>query len=160
MRPALIACLLGLSVAPETSALDRALTRLYNFDFAGAHRLLDTEIDAQPGNPLPYAFRASALLFQELDRLKILESDFFGSDKRISDKKIKMTPDPAIRQRFYSSLHEAENRAKATPTAAIVAVCITAKKLHPYKKAIKGLYASFKYTYWPPAFGYIPLSSP
>jgi len=33
----------------------------------------------------------------------------------------------------------AANFEKATPTAAIVPVCITAKKLHPYKKPTSGL---------------------
>ena len=36
------------------------------------------------------------------------------------------------------------NFAKPTATAAIVPVCITEKKLHPYKNPNKGLYASFR----------------
>ena len=39
------------------------------------------------------------------------------------------------------------NFENATPTAAMVAVCITAKKLHPYKNPASGLYASLVYKY-------------
>ena len=49
-----------------------------------------------PQEPLPYAMRASAYLFQELDRLGILESEFFSDDQRIAEKK-KLKPDQAVR---------------------------------------------------------------
>ena len=43
-----------------------------------------------------------------------------------------------------TDIYQLRNFEKATPTAAIVAVCITAKKLQPYRNPAKGLYASFK----------------
>jgi hypothetical protein len=48
---------------------------------------LNRYIGAHPQEPLPYAVRAAAYLFFELDRLGILESQFLISDKRIADKK-------------------------------------------------------------------------
>jgi hypothetical protein len=52
------------------------------------------------------------------------------------------------------------NFANATPTAAIVPVCITRKKVHPNKNPYSGPNASRKYTYCPPARGIAAASSP
>src|SRR5277367_4514748 len=76
--------------------IDLAFTRLYNFDFPGAHAALDQRIATHPEDPLAYSVRASAYLFYELDRLSILEGEFFADDRRIADKK-KIKPDPDIR---------------------------------------------------------------
>jgi hypothetical protein len=92
-------------------AVDRAFGRLYNFDFPGTHKAIDEQLVYKPGDPLAFAVRASALLFQELDRLEILQGEFFASDKRVIEKK-KLKPDPAIRLRFFQSLAEAQTKAK------------------------------------------------
>jgi hypothetical protein len=96
-------------VIPEIST---AIDRLYNFDFQGTHATLDRYIASHPDEPLPYAIRASAYLFFELDRLGILESQFFASDKRIADKK-GLKPDPAVRTAFLNAVNDAETRASA-----------------------------------------------
>ncbi|MGH9632903.1 MAG: hypothetical protein ACRD7E_31750 [Bryobacteraceae bacterium] len=94
------------------SPLDRAFDRLYNFDFVEAHRIVDDFISGHSEEPLPYAVRGSILLFQELDRLGILESEFFSSDDRVKAKR-KLKADPLVRQRFYSSLEQAEQKARS-----------------------------------------------
>src|SRR5215467_6282691 len=81
----------------QPNEIDQAFSRLYNFDFAGAHAALDRRISAHPEDPLSYAVRASADLFFELDRLSILEGEFFADDKRIAEKRSKVKPDPANR---------------------------------------------------------------
>jgi hypothetical protein len=102
----------GLASPGFDTPIDQAFTRLYNFDFAGTHRVADEQIALRPEYPLGYAVRASALLFQELDRLQILESEFFADDKRIAEKK-KLHPDPQIRARFLATVEEARQRAQA-----------------------------------------------
>ncbi len=52
------------------------------------------------------------------------------------------------------------NLAKAMATAAMVPVWITRKRVHPYRKPSIGPYASRRNTYWPPARGMSPASSP
>ena len=94
------------------SPLDQAFERLYNFDFAGAHRFIDQQVANDPADPLSYAVRASALLFQELDRLQILEGEFFADDKRLIDKK-KIKPDPGLKDRFFRSVSDARKSAQA-----------------------------------------------
>ncbi|HZT33180.1 MAG TPA: hypothetical protein VFA33_25050 [Bryobacteraceae bacterium] len=111
--------------------IDRAFDRLYNFDFQGSHQILDRYIQSHPQEPLPYAVRASAYLFSELDRLGILESQFFVSDKRIADKKRNLAPDPRVRQLLFQSIGDAQSRANAILASrpddpnALFAMCMT-----------------------------------
>ena len=89
--------------------IDAAFTRMYNTDFHGAHACVDRYLSAQPSDPLGYAVRASASLFAELDRLGILEGEFFVDDKRIGEKK-KLKPDTALREKFLAAVNEAQSR--------------------------------------------------
>src|SRR5580765_4167081 len=86
--------------ATEPNSIDLAVNRMYDFDFAGSHEILNRYIADHPQEPLPYAFRASAYLFYELDRLGILESEFLTDDKKIAEKKKKLDPDPVNREKF------------------------------------------------------------
>jgi hypothetical protein len=91
---------------------DEAFQRMYSFDFDSAHRILNQYIAQHPDESLPYAMRASAYLFTELDRLGILEGQFFADDKRIIEKK-KLSPDPNIRAQFLKAVDAAQSRALA-----------------------------------------------
>jgi hypothetical protein len=103
---------------------------MYNQDYVGAHDVLDRYIATRPQDPLPYAFRASAYLFYELDRLGVLESEFLTDDKQIAEKKKKVDPDPVVREKFVRAVHDVETRAdailKVNPddTQALFAMCI------------------------------------
>jgi predicted Zn-dependent protease len=107
-----ILCVAALRAA-EPNAIDNALQRMYNQDYVGAHEVLDGYIATRPQDPLPYAFRASAYLFYELDRLGILESEFLTDDKKIAEKKKKVDPDPVNREKFVRAVHDVETRADA-----------------------------------------------
>lgn len=91
-------------------ALDQAFRRMYNFDFDVADRLIDSHIAVNRQDHFAYAVRASSLLFRELDRLGILESEFFEDDDRIADKR-RLKADPALRVRLFAALDEAERLA-------------------------------------------------
>jgi hypothetical protein len=110
MWPALL--LLFATATPPTS-MDRAFERLYNFDFAGAHAILDSHMREHPAEPLPYAVRASALLFGELHRLRVLESEFFAEDKRLIAKR-KTAPDEAASKAFRTAIQSAQWHAQNT----------------------------------------------
>jgi hypothetical protein len=107
-------CCLALEPARLDTSTDigRAFARMYNFDFAGAHRILDEEIAKDPRVPLPYSVKAAAHLFSELHRLKILQMEFFEDDDRVVERK-KLTPDPAVRAEFDRLIAEARRRAAA-----------------------------------------------
>jgi hypothetical protein len=112
-----------------TATIDAAVQQMYNFDFQASHQILNQCIAAHPRDPLPYAFRAAADLFYEMDRLGILESEFLVDDKRIVAKK-KLQPDAAVRAQFYQALDDSASRAEAALDAnpddrsALFAMCI------------------------------------
>jgi len=92
--------------------IDLAFHHLYNFNFPAAHSILDSHIAAHPEKPFPYAVRASAYLFYELDRLGLLEEEFLTDDDRIAAKR-GLKPDPAVRIRFDKAVQDAQSRAQA-----------------------------------------------
>src|ERR1039458_1159637 len=65
------------------AALQAAYADLYNFDFKGAHEILDRQHQLDPQAPVVLAIKCAAYLFAELDRLKILELDFFTDDDKV-----------------------------------------------------------------------------
>jgi len=93
-----------------TLPLGQAFARLYNFDFAGAHGILDEQIRHDPQQPIPYGVKAAAYFFAELHRLKILQIEFFEDDDKVVDRR-KLTPDPVVRQEFFRLLAAARARA-------------------------------------------------
>jgi hypothetical protein len=126
---AAILCVSALRAA-EPNGIDVALQRMYNQDYVAAHEVLDRYIATRPQDPVPYAFRASAYLFYELDRLGILESEFLTDDKQIAEKKKKLDPDPLTREKFVRAVHDVETRADAAlkinpdDPQALFAMCI------------------------------------
>ena len=122
-----ICCAPALGTEP---GIEGALARMYDFDFKASHEILDRYIEANPQDPVPYAFRASAYLFYELDRLGILESEFLVDDKQIAEKKKKLDPDPVNRAKFVRAVNDAETRADAAlklnpqDRQALFAMCI------------------------------------
>lgn len=103
----LLAAMAAFSRPMHADGIANALERLYNFDFASAHKHMDTFIAEHPDDPRGHAFRSSIYLFYELDRLKILQSDFFADDKKISGDE-KLTPDPQIRERLFAAVDKAQ----------------------------------------------------
>lgn len=95
-----------------STPLEEVFARLYNFDFDRADEILDARLAARPEDHFAHGVRASSLLFRELHRLAILESEFFADDERIRDKR-RLKPDPALRQRLFASLERSRAAAGA-----------------------------------------------
>lgn len=94
------------------TVLKHAYAKLYNFDFAAAQEILDRQRALDPQQPLIPATKAAAYLFSELDRLRILELDFFTDDDKVIDRR-KLIPDPAIRAKFFQTVAETDKLANA-----------------------------------------------
>jgi hypothetical protein len=90
----------------------QAFVCLYQFDFPGAHAILDREIARNPSSPAPYSVKAAALFFYELDRLKILQTQFFEDDDKLADRR-KLTPDPLLREQFFRLLDATRRHASS-----------------------------------------------
>jgi predicted Zn-dependent protease len=138
-----LACMAAPAVGDRSTAeIDQAFTHMYNTDFHGAHAYLDRYVSAQPSDPFGYAVLASAYLFSELDRLGILESEFFENDKRIITKK-GLRPDPAVRAKFFQAVEEAQSRgtrilaANTQDQNALFAMAITQGVLMDYTALVE-----------------------
>ena len=121
---------LRLAASAPAPEIEQAFQQLYNFNFPGAHDELNRYIALHPEEPLPYAVRGSAYLFTELDRLGILEGEFFINDEKIAGKK-KLKADPNTRAQFMKAVEDAQSRAKVVLAAhpqdqnALFAMCMT-----------------------------------
>ncbi len=115
---------------------------MYNFDFAGAHEILDRQRAVDPQAPLLPATKAAAYLFSELDRLRILELEFFTDDDKVVDRK-KLVPDLVVRQRFFAIVADAEKLANARLAGkpddpdATLALCMTTGLVTDYAALIE-----------------------
>src|SRR5438128_1319649 len=122
--------------------IDTAFARLYNFDFPGAYTALNKRIARMREDPAAYAVLSSAYLFSELDRLSILESEFFSDDKAIADKK-KLKPDAAVRAKIFKAIDDAQSRAERrlakdpNDQDALFAMCITSGVLTDYTALVE-----------------------
>jgi hypothetical protein len=102
------------SAAPSLSAptLDHGYRLLYSLKFNEAQQSFTQWQQQNPADPMGPASEGAGLLFSELDRLGILESQFFEDDKAFVDRK-KMAPDADVHNRFVAALGKAETLAKA-----------------------------------------------
>ncbi len=124
------------------AALQAAYARLYDFDFKGAHEILDGQRQLDPQNPLIPAVKCAAYLFAELDRLKILELDFFTDDDKVVDRR-KLIPDPVIRQKFFDTVAESDRLANARLAVkpddpdGLLALCMTTGLVTDYAALVE-----------------------
>jgi hypothetical protein len=127
---------------PTETALQQAYARLYNFDFKGAHEILDRQRQVDPQAPLILAVKCAAYLFAELDRLKILELDFFVDDDKVVDRR-KLIPDPAVRQQFFDTVAASDKLAQARLAVkpddpdALLALCMTTGLVTDYAALVE-----------------------
>ncbi len=106
--------LVGLTtVKAETpsASLDHGYQLMYNLDFAGAQQEFTRWQETHQEDPLGPVSEAAGLLFAELNRLGVLESQFFIKDSSF-EARPKLSPDPAIRARLDAALGRAEGLAR------------------------------------------------
>jgi hypothetical protein len=94
----------------EITPLERGFTGLYNLDFAGAQNDFSNWQQQHPKDPLGPVSEAAGYLFSEFNRLGVLESQFFENDAAFADRP-KVSPDPAVRDRFQDAIDRAETLA-------------------------------------------------
>ena len=104
--------------APAPDPFVPIFNRLYNYDFATAHMMLDERQRADAADPLPYAVRAAVYMFSEFERLKILETEFFIDDDNMVDGQgHRQKPDAEVKWRLFVTLDAARARANVILTA-------------------------------------------
>jgi hypothetical protein len=93
-------------------SLDQGFSLLYNLDFAKAHQVFLAWQQQHPDDPQGPVCDAAGFLFAEFSRLGVLESQFYADDRTFEARK-KLTPDPAVRNRFDEALEQADSRARS-----------------------------------------------
>jgi hypothetical protein len=106
------ACSCGVAIAADVPfralSLDRGFRFLYDLDFDHAGRVFQSWEGEHPDDPLGPASDAAGLLFSELNRLGVLETQFYEDDKAFNARR-KLTADPTIRDRFNGEVEHAES---------------------------------------------------
>jgi hypothetical protein len=94
--------------------LERGYLEMYNLQFAEAHKTFGQFEQANPADPLGPVSDAAADLFSELDRLQILQSQFFVSNSGFLDFH-RSPADPKLKEDFNANL----DRTKRLSAAAL-----------------------------------------
>lgn len=89
--------------AYQPTLIEQAFNSMYNLQFQQAHHLIDEWEKQHPDDPMGPVSHAAAFLFDEFDRLGVLESQLFVDDKAYVDRK-KPSPDPGIKKLFDAAL--------------------------------------------------------
>ncbi|HUO16053.1 MAG TPA: hypothetical protein VMX38_13805 [Verrucomicrobiae bacterium] len=94
------------------SPLDRGFDGLYNLDFAGAQKQFADWEKQHPDDPVGPVSEAAGLLFSELNRLGVLEAQFFEDNKAFFSRP-RLAPDANVRSSFQAAIDRAQNLARA-----------------------------------------------
>ncbi len=112
---------LFMAVAPGTSAavgnapppeIENGFRLMYGLNFTQAEREFASFKRQHLDNPMGPVSEAADLLFGELQRLGVLETQFYENDSVFRARK-KLVADPAVRQRFNAAVAQTEDLAHA-----------------------------------------------
>jgi len=95
----------------EVTLLEQGYRSMYNLDFTGAHRIFGEWQRTHPGDPMGPISDAAAYLFAELDRMRVLESEFFTEDSIFSWRQRQLNPDPKVKREFEDALGHGQQHA-------------------------------------------------
>ncbi|HET7747931.1 MAG TPA: hypothetical protein VFK81_01040 [Terriglobales bacterium] len=96
----------------SSSLLDNGYRDMYNLQFDEAHQAFAAWEQQHPEDPLGPASDAAAYLFDEFNRLHVLEFELFTDDHRLANQQ-KLAADPQVRRAFEAQLAKAEELADA-----------------------------------------------
>jgi hypothetical protein len=96
--------------ATDATLLDAGYRQMYDLQFDGARRSFRQWDQLHPDDPMGPVSEAAAYLFSELDRMRILQSEFFVDDDSFLHGR-RPDPDPAVKAKFESALARGQSRA-------------------------------------------------
>jgi hypothetical protein len=101
----------GMSLSPA-SPLDLGYRQMYNLEFGAAHETFKTYQQAHPDDPLGPTSDGAAYLFEEFDRLGVLQTELFVDNEKFKSRE-KRVPDPAARANFDRAIARSQQLAQA-----------------------------------------------
>ena len=144
---------LSRSARPDTldAQLEAGFRAMYALDFPLSEKHFAEHERLQPADPLGYAAEAACVLFTELNRLGVLEAEFYADDKKLFAK-TKPRPGPPMRERLFTlttraqQVAEVELQRDPTDDAALFALALANGVLADYNALIEHRYwASLKF---------------
>lgn len=96
---------------PPPDSLDHGYRQMYRLDFEGALGVFAAWQRSNPEDPLGPASEAAGTLFSELNRLGILEAQFFVEDESFLGR-ARLRPNPEARARFDDALRRSDTLAR------------------------------------------------
>jgi hypothetical protein len=115
-HPPILAWLAVLAAAPAVAqneaplSLDTGYRQMYNLQFEDAHGTFQQWQREHPESALGPVSEAAAYLFTELDRMRLLESEFFVSDYKFLGTRPK--PDTQLKRLFEATLEQGSKLAE------------------------------------------------
>lgn len=97
--------------AAEPTLLDQGYRKMYNLNFAAAHRAFADWETMHPEDPMGPVSDAAAYLFAEFDRLHVLQSEFFTDDDGFLRRQRRLTPDAVAKRSFEDALEHTQGLA-------------------------------------------------
>ncbi len=94
----------------SAAPLDRGFREMYNLQFEEAHATFEEYIQSQPKDPFGATADAAAYLFDEFNRLGVLQSELFVDDKKFKGRE-KPSPDPVMRDKFEAAIAQSQELA-------------------------------------------------
>ena len=102
---------ISMSLGPA-SPLDRGYRQMYNLEFREAHQTFQDYAQAHPEDPFGPTSDAAAYLFDEFNRLGVLQTELFVDDQKFKGRN-KPSPDPAAREKFNAAIAQSQKLADA-----------------------------------------------
>jgi len=95
-----------------SAPLDRGYRQMYNLEFSDAHNTFRTYAKAHPEDPFGSTSDGAAYLFEEFNRLGVLQTELFTDDDKFKDR-ARSLPDPRVREQFDGAIGQSQKLADA-----------------------------------------------
>jgi hypothetical protein len=95
-----------------SAPLDRGYRQMYNLEFSDAHNTFRTYAKAHPEDPFGATSDGAAYLFEEFNRLGVLQTELFTDDDKFKDRS-RSLPDPRVREQFDGAIAQSQKLADA-----------------------------------------------
>jgi hypothetical protein len=106
-------CIL-ISALWSITLLDQGYGQMYNLQFAEAHQTVHEWQGMHPDDPMGPASDAAAYPFSEVDRLHILQSEFFVHGQHFGMER-NLIPDPSLKQSVEAALEASRGLSTGAP---------------------------------------------
>jgi len=93
-----------------STPLDVGFRQMYNLDFSAAHGTFQTYFTAHPEDPFGPTSDAAAYLFDEFNRLGVLQTELFVDNEKFKGRE-RPPPDPAVREKFSGAIAQSQKLA-------------------------------------------------